>query len=175
MTHAVLRLLHCSQYFTMIEFVSPRYLGTPTDFNARFATPIAAGQCLDSTPLEVATMQKRAHVLHKKLERIVHRVDYSMLRSGKAVHGIQMKSADNSDALPATAANPTAIHDVTSLPTKHEYVVFVRLTDFQRKLYQRFIQTHQMSMLKAYHALAKICQCSTNSKVRLRLPALPCS
>lgn len=142
------------ELFSMCEFVAPGFLGSEGEFRLRFDGPIRRGQCTDSSPSDVRQMQRRVHVLHKKLQPIVHRVDYEMLRAGQ-VSGIK-QMADNSDELIASAPDPHSIHDVSYLPTKHEYVLFARLSPLQRALYQRFIATHRMSLLKAYHSLQRI-------------------
>lgn len=55
----------------MVDFIRPNLLGSLKDFTNRFINPITNGQYSDSTPLDVALMKKRSHVLHRMLEGFV--------------------------------------------------------------------------------------------------------
>ncbi|XP_037047921.1 transcriptional regulator ATRX homolog [Bradysia coprophila] len=68
-----------NEYFTMIEFVKPRLLGTAKEFNNRFVRPIVNGQFIDSTDEDITLMKYRAYILHKLLDGCVQRRDYSVL------------------------------------------------------------------------------------------------
>ena len=61
----------------------PNYLGTADDFKNRFEAPILNGQCIDSTPEDVALMKRRAFVLAEKLRGFVNRQDYSTVVLGE--------------------------------------------------------------------------------------------
>lgn len=95
------------EYWCMVDFVRPNYLGNKTEFSNMFERPIQNGQCVDSTPKDVQLMRYRAHVLHSLLVGFVQRRSHTVLQ--------------------------------TVLPKKHEYVLLVRMTDFQRKLYDTFM------------------------------------
>lgn len=95
------------EYWCMVDFVRPNYLGTKTEFSNMFERPIQNGQCVDSTPQDVKLMRYRAHVLHSLLEGFVQRRSHAVLQS--------------------------------TLPQKEEYVMLVRMTPFQRKLYDTFM------------------------------------
>lgn len=69
-----------AEYFTMVDFVKPRLLGSLDEFKNRFENPIKKGQHIDSEPYEVQLMKKRIHVLHKFLDKSIHRRDYFTLR-----------------------------------------------------------------------------------------------
>lgn len=45
----------------------------------RFVNPITNGQYTDSTPRDIEVMRRRSHVLHKLLDGVVQRQDYSVL------------------------------------------------------------------------------------------------
>lgn len=96
------------EYWCMVDFVRPNYLGTKTEFSNMFERPILNGQCIDSTPQDIKLMRYRAHVLHSLLLGFVQR------RSSYVLHN--------------------------SLPLKQEFVILVRLTKFQRQLYDKFME-----------------------------------
>jgi len=96
------------EYWCMVDFVRPNFLGNKTEFSNMFERPIQNGQCIDSTPKDVRLMKHRAHVLHEQLKGFVQRRGHTVLRQ--------------------------------TLPAKTEHVLFVRMTDIQRKLYKRFME-----------------------------------
>ena len=95
------------EYWCMVDFVRPSYLGTKTEFSNMFERPIQNGQCIDSTSKDCRLMRFRAHVLHSLLKGFVQRRSHSVLQK--------------------------------CLPDKTEYVLLVRMTPFQRKLYSVFM------------------------------------
>ncbi|KAK8372778.1 hypothetical protein O3P69_012750 [Scylla paramamosain] len=67
------------EYWCMVDFVRPNYLGTRTEFSNMFERPIQNGQCVDSTPQDMKLMRYRSHVLHSLLEGFVQRRGHSVL------------------------------------------------------------------------------------------------
>ncbi|KAK6639775.1 hypothetical protein RUM43_008050 [Polyplax serrata] len=117
------------EYWCMVDFVRPNYLGTKTEFSNMFERPIQNGQCIDSTPQDKRLMRYRAHVLHSLLEGFVQRRSHAVLQS--------------------------------TLPEKEEYVLLLRFTPFQRKLYDTFMNEVVRTVavpnpLKAFAVCCKI-------------------
>ena len=61
------------EYWCMVDFVRPNYLGNKTEFSNMFERPIQNGQCVDSTARDTRLMMHRAHVLHNLLKGFVQR------------------------------------------------------------------------------------------------------
>ncbi|XP_075970489.1 uncharacterized protein LOC142972923 isoform X2 [Anticarsia gemmatalis] len=117
------------EYWCMVDFVRPNYLGSKTEFCNMFERPIQNGQCIDSTPQDIRLMRYRAHVLHSLLVGFVQRRSHAVLQS--------------------------------TLPQKEEYVLLIRMTPLQRKLYDRFMNevvrsTSVPNPLKAFAICCKI-------------------
>jgi SNF2 family DNA or RNA helicase len=66
------------EYWCMVDFVRPNYLGSRQDFSNMFERPIVNGQCKDSTHDDVRLMRYRSHVLHNKLKGFVQRYETLM-------------------------------------------------------------------------------------------------
>ena len=69
-----------AEYFWMINFVKPNYLGSFKEFANRFMNPIRNGQYEDSSKRDITIMKKRSYVLHGMLKEIVQRMNYDILR-----------------------------------------------------------------------------------------------
>ncbi|XP_076132128.1 helicase ARIP4-like isoform X1 [Alosa pseudoharengus] len=69
------------EYWCMVDFVRPDFLGTRQEFSNMFERPILNGQCVDSTPEDLRLMRYRSHVLHSLLEGFVQRRGHDVLRS----------------------------------------------------------------------------------------------
>ena len=67
------------EYWCMVDFVRPNFLGTKHEFSNMFERPIVNGQCVDSTAYDIKLMRFRAHVLHSLLEGFVQRRSESVL------------------------------------------------------------------------------------------------
>ncbi|KAF7233116.1 hypothetical protein EG68_06794 [Paragonimus skrjabini miyazakii] len=69
------------EYWCMVDFVRPNYLGTKQEFTNMFQRPIENGQCIDSTSEDRKVMQGRAHVLHDLLSGFVQRRSHAVLKA----------------------------------------------------------------------------------------------
>ncbi|KAI6655350.1 hypothetical protein LOD99_2185 [Oopsacas minuta] len=67
------------EYWCMIDFVRPNYLGSKKEFRNIFLRPIENGQCQNSMPEDVRIMLQRTHVLHHMLSEIIQRKSEEIL------------------------------------------------------------------------------------------------
>ncbi|GLE04101.1 hypothetical protein PINS_up013012 [Pythium insidiosum] len=70
---------HLEEYWTMVNFTRPNYLGSLEDFKNRFVNPIENGQCVDSTEADKRLARQRAYVLTNELKTLVLRRDQEYL------------------------------------------------------------------------------------------------
>jgi SNF2 family DNA or RNA helicase len=68
------------EYYCMVDWVRPNFLGTLSDFRNRFENPIKNGMNENSTHGDIHTMQLRLFVLHDKLSSFVQRRDGKLLQ-----------------------------------------------------------------------------------------------
>ncbi|XP_070765882.1 helicase ARIP4-like [Enoplosus armatus] len=68
------------EYWCMVDFVRPDFLGSRQEFSNMFERPILNGQCVDSMPQDVQLMRYRSHVLHSLLEGFVQRRGHDVLK-----------------------------------------------------------------------------------------------
>jgi len=113
-----------SEYYVLIDWVRPNFLGTKKGFVANFETPINDGKTFDASEVEKKRMMLKTHVLRNLIKTVVHRRDYSTLHS-------------------------------SLLPTKSEFVIGVRLTELQKKLYNEMVQ-YMTSVAEAAKALGGV-------------------
>ncbi|KAI5295403.1 hypothetical protein KEM52_001507, partial [Ascosphaera acerosa] len=70
---------HLEDYFAMIDWIAPRYLGDFVQFKAKYMEPIEDGLYVDSTPAEKRLSLRRLAVLKKDLDPKVDRADISAI------------------------------------------------------------------------------------------------
>ncbi len=73
------------EYFATIDWISPRYLGTESDFRTFHENPIQHGLEEDASPAQYRESRKRLKSLELALEPKVHRADPSALHGN--LHG----------------------------------------------------------------------------------------
>ncbi|KAG6612347.1 transcriptional regulator ATRX [Phytophthora cinnamomi] len=70
---------HLEEYWTMVNFARPDYLGSLEEFKNRFVAPITNGQCIDSSEADLRLARRRAFVLTRELKPLVLRRDQQYL------------------------------------------------------------------------------------------------
>uniref|UniRef100_A0A182VUM9 Transcriptional regulator ATRX n=1 Tax=Anopheles minimus TaxID=112268 RepID=A0A182VUM9_9DIPT len=68
------------EYYCMVNFIKPSFLGCDKEFSNLYANPIKNGQCKDSDHQAIKIMKQRSYVLHKKLSKFVQRKEASVLK-----------------------------------------------------------------------------------------------
>lgn len=72
---------HLSEYYQMVEWISPGYLENPQSFKTKFMEPIQAGSYIDSTTAEQRESLCALQVLGGILNPKIHRADTSAIAS----------------------------------------------------------------------------------------------
>ena len=75
---------HLHDYYAMIDWIAPRYLGDPAHFRAKYEDPIKKGLYSESTPSDRRRALMKLQVLKKDLEPKVNRHDISVLKGSIA-------------------------------------------------------------------------------------------
>lgn len=70
---------HLEEYWTMVNFARPDYLGSLEEFKNRFVDPIENAQCVDSCEADLRLARQRAYVLTRELKPLVLRRDQQYL------------------------------------------------------------------------------------------------
>ncbi|KAI4213756.1 MAG: hypothetical protein LQ351_003722 [Letrouitia transgressa] len=68
-----------SEYYALIEWVAPGYLGSQTEFHQHYEKPIKEGLYVDSLPLTWRSALKRLELFKREVQPKVHRADLSAL------------------------------------------------------------------------------------------------
>ncbi|KAE9549133.1 hypothetical protein FO519_007655 [Halicephalobus sp. NKZ332] len=68
------------EYYCMVNFVRPNFLGTKNEFSAMFDRPIRNGQCIDSTRADVKRAQIKIHALVQMVKGFVQRRSSLLLK-----------------------------------------------------------------------------------------------
>lgn len=120
--------------YCMVQFVKPNLLGKYQEYLNRFVNPITNGQYTDSTEYDIQIMRRRAHVLHKMLDGCVQVKASSFLNSSE----INFKYFESFQRRDYSVLAPF-------LPPKHEYVMSIKLTPMQVKLYKYYMENKSRS------------------------------
>ena len=90
------------EYFSLIDWIAPGYLGTFAEFTTTYEEPITRGLYKDSTNAQYRESRKRLKALELELEPKVHRADVSALHNnlyGKREFVIKLPLTEAQDAL----------------------------------------------------------------------------
>uniref|UniRef100_A0A915PBJ3 Uncharacterized protein n=1 Tax=Setaria digitata TaxID=48799 RepID=A0A915PBJ3_9BILA len=69
------------EYYCMVDFVRPYYLGSKKEFSVMFEKPIKNGLCIDSTPSDLKIARQRTHILVELLKGFVQRRTHHLLKN----------------------------------------------------------------------------------------------
>ncbi|CAD7079720.1 unnamed protein product [Hermetia illucens] len=69
------------EYYAMVNFIKPKFLGTEKEFANLYENPIRNGQHKDSNKRDIKIMKQRSFVLHKKLSKFVQRREAALLKT----------------------------------------------------------------------------------------------
>ncbi|KAL8918969.1 MAG: hypothetical protein Q9172_005192 [Xanthocarpia lactea] len=86
-----------SEYYALIEWIAPGYLGEPTEFRSRYEEPISQGLYSDSTMNEWRHGLKRLELFKREVAPKIHRADLSVLQTslnGKSEFVIKVSPTD---------------------------------------------------------------------------------
>lgn len=123
----------------MVSFIKKNLLGSRSEFRNRFINPIENGQCADSTPKDVRIMKKRAHVLHAVLAGCVQVKQTKQCCHFHSACTVWLYVP----VLTTLWSSLTQRRDYSELtqflPPKHEYVLAVRVSPLQYKLYRYYL------------------------------------
>lgn len=70
-----------TEYFCMVDFVKPSFLGSKREFNNIYANPIKKGEAKDSSKAEIRKMKEQSYILNRKMSPFVHRREQSVLEN----------------------------------------------------------------------------------------------
>jgi SNF2 family DNA or RNA helicase len=70
---------HLEEYYTMVDWIAPGYLGNIVQFRAKYSEPINAGLHSDSSAKERRVSLKKLHVLKRDLDPKINRADISAI------------------------------------------------------------------------------------------------
>ena len=127
------------EYWCMVDFVRPNYLGSDKEFTVMFEKPIKAGELRDACELEKRIMRYRAHVLYTLLKGFVQRLAIIIIYP----------------ILTFSFSRRSHVILKNTLPSKHEHVILIRMTSIQKQLMNALIE-YMMTDLVGSSASSKI-------------------
>jgi transcriptional regulator ATRX len=68
------------EFYSMLNFIKPCFLGTTDEFSQAFAEPIKKGQYKDASWEEIGQMKQRCHILYSFCENFIARKNVDVLR-----------------------------------------------------------------------------------------------
>ena len=110
------------EYWCMVDFVRPNFLGNKVEFANMFERPIQNGLCVDSNAKDARVMMHRSHVLYQELKGFVQRRSHNVLKSSlppKREHVILVRMSKIQKTLYQTFMNQIVLNAfVTANPLK---------------------------------------------------------
>lgn len=147
-----------SEYFSLLNFANPNFLGTKNDFRKNFENHIIRGRDSDASSDVKEASEKKLKELGGLVTKFIIRRTNDLL--SKYCLFITFRTPQRSSI---------------SVPVKYEQVVFCTLSDLQLELYRLFIKSPEIQALlrgkdsqplKAINLLKKLC----NHPELLKLP-----
>ena len=137
------------EYWCMVDFVRPNYLGNKVEFANMFERPIQNGLCVDSTAKDKRVMMHRSHVLYHELKGFVQRRSHAVLKETlpkKTEHVILIKMTPIQKQLYSTFMNQMVLNSfVTANPLK-AFAVCCKIWNHPDVLYN-FLRKKETSSL----------------------------
>lgn len=150
-----------TEYFSLLNFANPGYLGSKTDFRKSFELPIEKGRDADASEKHREAGEKAQSALVELVNRFVIRRTNDLLSKYRECH--------------VSIYEPRLMAFYT-VPLKYEHVVFCRASPLQVSLYDLFTSSPEIQTLlrgtgsqplKAIDLLRKLC----NTPQLLALPS----
>ncbi len=69
-----------TEYYAMVNWIKPCFLGDIKEFNNMYANPIMEGQLRDSTSYQIKKMKQKCYILNKRLDSFIQRKEASILK-----------------------------------------------------------------------------------------------
>lgn len=142
-----------SEYFALLNFANPDYLGTRLDFRKNFELKILRGRDADASEKERVESDAKLKELGGLVSKFIIRRTNDLL-----------SKYCEYDVL--ASLKPYLTHSLSSVPVKYEHVVFCGLSPVQTALYRLFITSPEIQKLlrgtgsqplKAINILQKLC------------------
>ena len=142
-----------SEYFSLLNFANPNFLGSKNDFRKNFENVIVRGRDADATDSFKEESEKKLKQLGDLVSKFIIRRTNDLL-SKYRTHLYIDRARVKFDPI------------VFLVPVKYEHVVFCGLSDLQLSLYRLFISSPEIKALlrgaesqplKAINILKKLC------------------
>jgi SNF2 family DNA or RNA helicase len=167
-----------TEYYAMVNFVSPDYLGAKDEFKARYVEPIQEGLYLSSTRYERATARKKLKALEHILEPKIHRRDINVLKGRlepkleftitlpltkiqMQAYTIFIQSFQNHDTNRVSNAQLWARIFILRLLCNHPYLFWEKMREKEKKAVDTEDRCADISKVCESHTLCENCQVTT--------------
>ena len=147
-----------SEYFSLLNFANPNFLGSKNDFRKNFENHIIRGRDADASDAIKAESEKKLKELGNLVTKFIIRRTNDLLSKYRTLFF--------SSFLHRIVRCMLNILSPSAVPVKYEQVVFCALSAFQLSLYRLFIKSPEIKALlrgtesqplKAINILKKLC------------------